>query len=349
MNKLDDLLKDQLKPVVKQVDEKAYYPREVLLAIGKAGYLSSQGKSLNGAAAEEIEVVKRTSAYCMTTGFNLWCHLAALTYLRHTPNNELRDRLLPKLENGEVLGGTGLSNPMKYYAGLESLHLKAAKTKGGYVLSGVLPAVSNLGSDHWFGVIGETEEDQRVMFLVSCKQEGLTLKEKVSYLGINGSATYACNFNEVFIPNDQILSDDADSFVKQIRPYFVAYQIPLGLGVTSAAIASINKHCHKQGGCNEFLPVQVDDISDRLEKIEHAIQQVFKEPSKNVTWELMLPIRRDVAYLTLDAVHTAMLHAGGSAYLKNSADARRLRETYFLANLTPTVKHLEKMLTGFSK
>ncbi len=344
MKPLNDILKEKLKPIVRQIDEQAYYPKEVLQAIGEAGYLSSEGKTLKETAAGEIEVVKQTSKYCMTTGFNLWCHLAALTYLRHTPNKALQQRLLPKLESGEVLGGTGLSNPMKYYAGLEKLHLKARKTEGGYLLSGVLPAVSNLGDGHWFGVIAATEDDQRVMALISCEQERLSLKEKVSYLGLNGSATYACCFEDVFIPDEQILSEDADTFVKQIRPYFVAYQIPLGFGVTQAAISSMKKHENKQNGCNQYLPVQPEDLVGKLKPIEEALGNIFQHSSADVKWEDLLPIRKDAAYVTLEAVNTAMLHAGGAGYLKNSADARRLRETYFFMNLTPTVKHLGKMI-----
>jgi len=343
---LDDILREKLKPIVRQIDEQAYYPKEVLQAIGEAGYLSSEGKTLKEAAAGEIEVVKRTSEYCMTTGFNLWCHLAALTYLRHTPNKALQQRLLPKLESGEVLGGTGLSNPMKYYAGLEKLHLKARKTEGGWLLSGVLPAVSNLGEGHWFGVIAATVDDQRVMALVSCEQERLLLKEKVSYLGLNGSATYACCFEDVFIPDEQILSEDADTFVMKIRPYFVAYQIPLGFGVTEAAIASMKKHENKQNGCNHYLPIQPDDVVAKLKPIEQALGNIFRNSSVDVKWEDLLPIRKDAAFVTLEAVNTAMLHAGGAGYLKNSADARRLRETYFFMNLTPTVKHLGKMISG---
>ncbi|MFE4240605.1 hypothetical protein [Peribacillus butanolivorans] len=39
-----------------------------------------------------------------------------------------------------------------------------------------------------------------------------------------------------------------------------------------------------------------------------------------------------------------MMHNGSAGYLKDSAPSRRLREAYFFANLTPTVKHLEKVL-----
>lgn len=48
--------------------------------------------------------------------------------------------------------------------------------------------------------------------------------------------------------------------------------------------------------------------------------------------------------MTLRAVQADMLHQGGSAYLQASDPSRRLREAYFLANLTPTVRHLEKLL-----
>ena len=47
------------------------------------------------------------------------------------------------------------------------------------------------------------------MCFVSCDAEGLKMKEKVDYLAINGSATYACSFKDVFIPNEWILSENA--------------------------------------------------------------------------------------------------------------------------------------------
>ncbi|WP_147804405.1 acyl-CoA/acyl-ACP dehydrogenase [Alkalicoccus halolimnae] len=338
---LDTLLQKDLKPLVRSIDEKAYYPKEFLLEIGKNGFLSSEGITVAEAARQEVNVVQNVSSYCMTTGFNLWCHMAALTYVRHTENQSLKDRFLPALENGELLGATGLSNPMKYYAGLEKLHLKAERVNGGYTLKGALPAVSNLGEDHWFGAVAEVDSDKRIMAFVSCSQENLELKEKVSYLGLNGSATYACRFDHVFVPDEQILAEDADSFIQKIRPYFVTYQVPVGLGVVEASIKSVRRCAAKQGGVNELLPVQADDLQDRFD----AVQQEFTELLEaGVTWKGILSVRRTAAYLTMEAVHAAMMHAGGAAYLQTSADGRRLREAYFFMNLTPTVKHLEKML-----
>ncbi|MBU9722411.1 MULTISPECIES: acyl-CoA dehydrogenase family protein [Bacillaceae] len=421
LDSLYEILEKKLKPQVKKIDGKSLYYKDIFKILGERGYFSSEGLSLSDVVQREVEVVKETSRFCMTTGFIIWCHLAALTYLRHSDNSFLRNNILPQLESGETIAGTGLSNPMKYYAGLEKLHLSARQVVGGYVVNGTLPSVSNLGDDHWFGVIAEVSDNQRVMLFIPCNAEGLSMKEKIDYMGINGSGTFACRFNEVFIPEEQVIAENADQFVKRIRPSFVVYQIPLGLGVIQSSLLSINKCKNRQNGCNEFLPIQGKDVEEKLSELGNRLKGAFAteveangtsvqglgspglgdsfvagEASVEVTdeasnvgtgevtdevsnvgsdeasfiregtvssksfysgedavsspsnveldWKEILAIRRDAATATHEAVHAAMLHGGGAAYLNNSEDGRRLREAYFLLNLTPTLKHLGKML-----
>ena len=155
---------------------------------------------------------------------------------------------------------------MKYYAGLEKLHLSAEQVDGGYIVNGVLPAVSNLGSNHYFGIIAAIENEE-VMLLVSTKTDGLKLKEKVQFVGVNGSATYSCRFTNVFIPTKQVIAQDARAFCNLIRPTFILYQIPLGLGVCEAAADGIEKVKAKQNGCNEFMTTQSIDIRTQAKKL----------------------------------------------------------------------------------
>ncbi|ADI00194.1 acyl-CoA dehydrogenase family protein [Salisediminibacterium selenitireducens] len=341
---VDDILETKLKPLVKPIDREAYYPREVIGELAEAGAFIQGTNRLHEQITREIRLVEQVSAYCMTTGFNLWCHLAALTYVRHTRNRRLKERFLPLLESGAVIGGTGLSNPMKYYAGLESLHLKAEEQPGGYVIHGVLPSVSNLGDGHRFGVIAETFDNRRIMAFVSCDHPNLHMQEKADYLGLNGSATYACRFEGVVISDEEVLSDDADLFIKDIRPSFVAYQVPIGLGVAAASVRGMEKHVNRQSGCNAYLPVQPADIKERAAAMSDSLARLSKDGRVLSAWEELLEIRRATAELVLDAVQAGMLHAGGSGYKQTSHEARRLREAYFFVNLTPTVKQLGKML-----
>ncbi|CAG7657473.1 acyl-CoA dehydrogenase [Paenibacillus allorhizosphaerae] len=340
---IESCIQDKLKPVVRKIDAEALYPFEFMNSLGSAGVFRSQAL-LSETLLRDTDLIERTSTACMTTGFNLWCHLAAATYLRRTDNVYLRQKLLPLLEEGGLRGGTGLSNPMKFYAGLEKLHLKAKRVAGGYSVSGQLPMVSNLGTDHWFGIVASVEEERRIMAFVPCRADRLSMKEKLGYLALNGSATYTCAFDDVFVPDDWIVSEQADDFVEDIRPVFVLYQIPLGLGVTSAAVESIGKAAGRQGGCNRYLSIQSAEIGDELSRRKEELRRICLDPNVTAQWSAIVRLRLDTVLLTLKAVQADMLHHGGSAYLQASEPSRRLREAYFLANLTPTVKHLEKML-----
>jgi len=341
---LDGLVNERLKPFVKKVDADAYYAESYLRGLGEAGWWRSQDRPMSEVVAVGARLVEETSKSCMTTGFNLWCHLAFMTYLRTSDNVHLRTELLPLMESGEKLGGTGLSNPMKYYVGLEKLMLSARRVEGGYAVSGQLGAVSNLGPDHWFGFVASIGEDRQIMAVVPCDAQGLTLKEKLDYIGLNGSATYGCKFEDVFIPDRWVISEQADEFVKRIRPAFLVYQVPLGLGVTEASIRAIEQAKNRQCGCNSYLLVQADALSERHAALRERLYRLVQaDDLVSVTIPLM-ELRLEIAYLTLEAVQACMLHQGGPAYLQHSDASRRLREAYFLANLTPTVRHLEKAL-----
>lgn len=334
---VETLIEKELKPYVQKIDKEAFYARNFLQKLGEIGAFSTRNVAL------ELQLIETVAKTCMTTAFCLWCHFAALTYIRNSENDTLKKDLLPLLENGEILGGTGLSNPMKYYANLEKLYLKAKKVETGYEISGVLPAVSNLAENHVFAFIAEEDEQKRIMGFVPFQAERLEKKAKLDFLGLNGSATYACKFNHVFVPNERIVTENADEYIQKIRPSFMLYQIPLGIGVITASIECIETVKNIKNGCNHYLPVQADELWTELNSLKAKLQALI---SSDINWREVAALRLKTAYTTLRAVETAMLHQGGAGYLKYSHASRRLREAYFFANLTPTVKHLEKLLAS---
>jgi hypothetical protein len=60
-----------------------------------------------------------------------------------------------------------------------------------------------------------------------------------------------------------------------------------------------------------------------------------------------LQLRLAGSELSLKAANAAMLHLGAKGYLSNNAAQRRLREAYFIAIVTPAIKHLRKELHEF--
>lgn len=339
---LEKIIEQELKPFVRKIDSEAYYAKNYLKKLGEEGVFSSEGKSARERLRTELSAVEETAKVCMTTAFCLWCHLAGLTYVRATENTMLKKKLLPLLEKGVILGATGLSNAMKYYAGLEDLRLRAEPVYGGYILSGTLPAVSNLCENHWFGVIARTDGGKEIMVMIPFNLDGLESRQRREFFAANGSATYTCRFDNIFVPYEWVLSENAARFVEEIRSAFVTYQIPIGFGVIEASISAIEKARHRQNGCNRYLKKQPQELRSAFDNLRERLENLLEDEPLN--WRKAAEIRLDTAYLTLDAVHAAMLHNGSAGYLRDCGTSRRLREAYFYANLTPTIKHLEKIL-----
>jgi alkylation response protein AidB-like acyl-CoA dehydrogenase len=340
---LEQIINEQLKPIIRNIDQEGFYPKEFLKAVGGSGLLDSNKLKNEDIRFRELQLIEGTSKYCMTTAFTLWCHLGALTSVRMSNNLFLKNELLPLLETGEVLGGTGLSNALKYYAGLDTIRLKAERVEGGYTISGMLPSVSNLGEGHWFVILASLNQNQRVVCMIPVNSKGLKLKRRSSFVGLNGSATYSCNFYEVFVPNRWVVTEEADKFISKIRPILALYQIPLGIGVADASLQSILDSSSKNIEANQHVKPKPEELKQQLQLIrEKTYEQVqFSDLTKNEK-EILLT-RLDIVHLTSKAVYADMLYAGGYAYMKDSEPFRRLRESYFLINLTPTVKQLEKL------
>lgn len=335
---LNLIIDEKLRPVAKKVDEQAYYAEDYILTLSEAGFFRSEGKPRVDVLRNEAIIVRETAKVCMTTAFCIWCHLAALTYLRYSKNDYLQQTILPKLEQGELLGATGLSNPMKFYSGLEKLYLTAVHTPEGYIINGILPAVSNLGTRHYFGAIASID-DREVMVLVSTDAKGLEMKEKIGFIGVNGSATYTVKFNNVLLPFDEVIAENAKAFCDEIRPMFIYYQVPLGVGVIAAAAEGIEKVKAKQNGCNDYLTVQASLLLADYQEINAALDKV----ASSLVLKEIVNLRLQTVHATLAAVQANMLHNGAAGYVEGSVASRKLREAYFFANLTPTVRHLEKL------
>ncbi|MBT9283567.1 MAG: acyl-CoA/acyl-ACP dehydrogenase [Hydrogenibacillus schlegelii] len=344
---LEAIIAQEVAPHVRAIDEGGYVPHPFLHSLGREGYFRGQGQFVTETMSSGLELVEKTARVCLTSAFMLWCHLAALIYLQNSQGAYLKRNVLPQLESGEVPGGTGLSNPLKFYAGFEKLRLRARRTRDGYIVSGCLPSVSNLADRSWFGAIAALEGEERQIFcMVSCAQEGLVLKARQHFAGLNGSATYSCHFHDVFIPDDWIVSKDAAQFVQFVRPVFILYQVPLALGLAGACLQSIsrrNRTLEKFGG-------GLQEKVEALRRQFHALRdQAYRLPQNGAIHHHLsdvLRLRRDVVFLALEAANAEMIIRGGSSYVRESETYRRLREAHFLVHLTPTIKHLSRWLSS---
>lgn len=352
-----NIVRTELAPLVEEIDANGVYPEAVMRALGTAGayatHLPAQGIPPNLATAIEASAIASQS--CLSTGFLMWCQSTLAWYLANSENAAARTRYLSRVANATLLGGTGLSNPMKTVFGIERMRLKGKRIADGYTVHGALPWVSNLGPTHAFGTIfeveGEEDAPHRVMFVADCNGEGVTIKACPGFLALDGTATYSVQFRDAFIPDEQILADPVDAYLKKIRTGFILMQTGMGLGVIRDCIEIIKQMQPSLGHVNRFLDDQPEDIAETLAAIEAEVAALAPSPYDGSPehWRRVVALRLLVGETAVRAANAAMLHSGARGYVRASRVQRRLREAYFVAIVTPATKQLKKMLAEMNR
>jgi alkylation response protein AidB-like acyl-CoA dehydrogenase len=338
-----------LAPMAAAIDEGTVYPDELLRRLGDVGAWGSH-RPMNGAADLRcaIQSISALGEVCGATAFMAWCQNTLAWYAGNSANPALVARFADDISSGKILGGTGLSNPMKSFFGIEKLKLKGRKVEGGYVVRGALPWVSNLGPDHLFGTIFESEEKpgEPVMFLADCSDPGITLQPCKPFLAMDGTGTYGVQFRDLFVPDDLILADPAGPFVKKIRAGFILLQNGMGLGLIRDCIAIMNEVSAPLGHVNRYLTQQPADFAELLGDLEAKTMALARDPfnASDGYWRKVVELRLHIGEASVAAANAAMLHCGARGYLKSHRVQRRLREAYFVAIVTPATKQLRKML-----
>lgn len=352
---LDDvrrIARRELAPMVARIDLEGHYPGGVLRAMGAAGGMAQHLPSArpDGAChmAGSIEAMAIAGEVCLSTAFLMWCQDACGWYLECSENSALRAELLPRVARGELLGGTALSNPMKFLSGIEPLQITGTRVPGGYRVRGQLPWVSNLGAGHVFGLVFRVEADREVMALVSCDAEGLTLTRGAQFTALEGTRTFAMRFDDVFVPERWILADPAGPYLARIKAGFILMQTGMGLGLVASCIDIMRRADRSMAHVNCFLDERPDSFETELAALRADVHRLARTP-----WERdpdylrqVLDARLRAGEVSIRAASAALLHAGARGYLVRAPAQRRLREAYFIAIVTPAIKHLRKELAG---
>ncbi len=356
LGELRRIARAELAPIAGRVDRDGFYPEAALRTLGEAGAFALH---LRGPAPlgrpdlpAAIEATAAISAECMSSGFCAWCQNASGWYLENTANAGLRERLQPGIASASLMGGTGLSNPVKALAGIETLKLKGRRVPGGWRVSGTLPWVSNLGEGHWFGTIFRDAEDAttRVMAMVRCGAPGVEIRQSIRFIALEGTGTYSILFRDAFIPEDDLLADPLGDTARRIKPGFVLLQAGMALGVIEACLASMRRDNVHYARINGHLPLQADALQDQLGTLRERVLTLAQTPHEPGPGYLrrVLEARVACSELTLAASQAAMMHAGARGYLEGSVVSRLQREAWFVAIITPSIRHLRHELAAMA-
>jgi hypothetical protein len=341
--------RNAISPLTSDIDA-GFYPSDELRELAGAGAMSAHLKAPHGHddMSLSLKAMAEVSQVCGSTGFLMWCHGVCGLYLQHAASAHLRQERLLDHVSGFGLGGTALSNPMKSYAKIETFLLHAKPVAGGYVVSGSLPWVSHLGPEHYCGAIARIDDGlgentaRDVMFLLDCADDAVDLQNCPSFSGMEGTGTYALHLNNYIVGDDRLIADPAQPFIRSIRAKFVLLQTGWAAGVIQGGLQSIRAVQSSLGHVNRYLDVQPEQLQDEFDHWWDdtlALSRIAPDGSDE-GFVAVLKARARGSVLSLKAAQAGLLHQGARGYLMTSPVQRRIRESHFVAIVTPALKHI---------
>ena len=346
------LTKTALRPLVEEIDRKGLYPEAFMRELGGIGGFACVGTEAEGGnglgLSAQIDVIRAVGGECGATAFSVWCQSACAWYLHQSENEAVRARYLADVLQGKVLAGTAMSNTVKHLADIEKHLLQAEKVTGGYVVSGSLPWVSNIGEDHVWAATAQIG-DGYVMFITGGRAEGVSLQACPEFCALEGTRTFGVRFDKVFVADEDVLAapEAFAGYIGRIKAGFILLQMGIGGGIIDGCLGVIRLADVSGREINRYL-------DDGFDALQTALNQAWAETGRlaDAAWhnrpELLptLKLRLAASELCLAAAQSASLHAGAKGYLMRSPAQRRNREAMFVAIVTPAVKHLRKEIAA---
>ncbi|WCD93171.1 acyl-CoA dehydrogenase family protein [Microbacterium sp. nov. GSS16] len=217
-----DLVKDFVKrhvtnESIERWDAAGEVDRETMRAAGEAGIIGlSVPEEFGGAGmlqdyrfrAIVNEEVIGAGAGSLAGALGIQDDLA-VPYLVHMGTQEQKEKWLPRMATGEILGALAMTDPGAG-SDLRGIKTNAKKVDGGYILNGAKTFISSGTTADIVVTFVKTGEGNRPdafsLLIVEKGMEGFDQGKKLSKMGFHGWDTAELSFTDVFVPDENLIS-----------------------------------------------------------------------------------------------------------------------------------------------
>jgi alkylation response protein AidB-like acyl-CoA dehydrogenase len=208
-----ELATKELSPLVAGAERDEAFPREVFRMLGRAGLLGLPYPEEYGGGGQPYEVylqvLEEVGSVWASVGVGVSVHALSGFGLVTAGTEEQKQRWLPDMLGGELLGAYCLSEP---HAGSDPAAMTTRARRDGdeYVLNGAKAWTTHGGHADFYKVMARTSDERNGIscFLVPADTAGLTADPPEHKMGLTGSATATMRFDDVRIPVERRLGDE---------------------------------------------------------------------------------------------------------------------------------------------
>ncbi|UJP09193.1 acyl-CoA dehydrogenase family protein [Microbacterium sp. KUDC0406] len=249
-----DLVKDFVKRYatnenIEKWEAAGEIDRETMLAAGEAGLIGlSVPEEFGGAGMLQdyrfrtivMEEVIGAGAGSLAGAFGIQDDLA-VPYLVHMGTQEQKEKWLPRMATGEVLGALAMTDPGAG-SDLRGIKTNAKKVDGGYILNGAKTFISSGTTADIVVTFVKTGEGNRPdafsLLIVEKGMEGFDQGKKLSKMGFHGWDTAELSFTDVFIPEENLISGKEGQGFIQLMMNLPLERLSIGVAAAAAAEAA---------------------------------------------------------------------------------------------------------------
>lgn len=213
-----DIAQRELLPSADEFEREERFPREIVRTIGRAGLLGLPFAEEYGGGEQPAEVylqvIEELGSAWASVGLAVSVHALATLPVAVFGSDEQRERLLPAMVGGELLGAYCLSEA---HAGSDpgAMRAVATRTAEGYRITGAKAWTTHGGDADFYIVLARTGEGSRAIscFYVPADSPGLSASPPERKLGLTGSHTATMSFDGVEVPTENRIGEEGAGLV----------------------------------------------------------------------------------------------------------------------------------------
>ncbi|HET6561198.1 MAG TPA: acyl-CoA dehydrogenase family protein [Marmoricola sp.] len=210
-----EIVTKELAPRVAEAEASETFPRDVFRLLGRAGLLGLPYPEEYGGGGQPYEVylqvLEEIAAVWSSVAVGVSVHALSCFGLYTRGTEEQKQRWLPEMLAGELLGAYALSEP---HAGSDpaAMTTKAVRDGDGYVLTGTKAWITHGGHADFYKVMARTSDDRNGIscFLVPADADGLSTDPPERKMGLTGSSTTTLRLDKVRVPEERRLGAEGD-------------------------------------------------------------------------------------------------------------------------------------------
>ncbi len=220
-----DFARSEVGPVIHRFDEAHEFPHEILGKLGKTGLLGALvPEEFGGSALDYVSyalAVEELNRVDASVGITMWAHNSLCTnHITLFGSTAQKERYLPRLARGEILGAWGLTEPG---SGSDAAAMKTRATRegDGFVLNGTKAFITNASVGKVAVVMAVTEPALRQRgisaFILDKGLPGFSAGQPYRKLGLHASNTAELILDNVPVPASQLCGELHRGFVNTMQ------------------------------------------------------------------------------------------------------------------------------------